>query len=153
MEYKNSALLKWGAIALGIVCLIGVFLSKDDGRLIPVLISLAFVAAGIAIMVAERRAAKKEADLRQNGRLIQADFQEVEFHTTKSNDDDSSTKWFQLVAQWHDSASNQIFIFRSRNLRFNPTDYVQIQTVPVYVDPADPTRYHMDLSFLPQVRG
>lgn len=153
MEYKNSALGKWFLVAFGIVILAGVFLFGEDGRFVGVLVGLAIVALGIVLMVSDRRAAKKEAHLRQNGQLIQADFQEVEFHTTRSNDDDSSTKWFQVVAQWHDRSSNQIFVFRSRNLRFDPTDHVQLQTVPVYIEPGNPTQYHMDLSFLPKVRG
>ncbi|MEY4766014.1 MAG: hypothetical protein RI907_2687, partial [Pseudomonadota bacterium] len=55
-------------------------------------------------------------------------------------------------AQWHDAAHNELLIFKSSNLWFDPSQFIQNKKIPVYVDAADPSRYLVDLSFLPKVR-
>lgn len=60
---------------------------------------------------------------------------------------------FRVVAHWHDAKSNQLFIFKSANLWFDPGPYLQGRTIPVYADPADLSRYVVDTSFLPKLRG
>jgi hypothetical protein len=63
------------------------------------------------------------------------------------------TNPFCIVAQWHDVRSNEIFVFRSASLWFDPTSFVQGRTIPVYMDPGNPSYYVVDLSFLPKHRG
>ncbi len=42
-------------------------------------------------------------------------------------------------------------VFRSENLWFDPTDDLKREAVTVYVDPRNPRRYAMDVSFLPKL--
>ena len=47
--------------------------------------------------------------------------------------------------------SNKLRVFHSENLWFDPTRFATAKTVTVLLDPKDPKRYHMDVSFLPEL--
>jgi hypothetical protein len=59
----------------------------------------------------------------------------------------------QIVSQWCDPRTNELTLFYSKNLWFDPSRYVDSKTITVYLDPTNPQNYLMDLSFLPKVRG
>ena len=50
-----------------------------------------------------------------------------------------------------DPASNEMHIFQSDNIWFDPTDYIPGKTLEVLVDPNRPHRYLVETSFLPKV--
>jgi hypothetical protein len=52
-----------------------------------------------------------------------------------------------------DPTSNKVRVFHSENLYFDPTQYVNRKQVTVLLDPENPKRYHMDVSFLPQLES
>ena len=93
---------------------------------------------------------KRVEQLLQHGQLIQAKFQQVEINTSIQVNGASP---FRVVAQWHDTRNNEVRVYKSANLWFNPAQFVEDRTIPVYVDLNNPTKYHMDLSFLPKVTG
>jgi hypothetical protein len=43
-------------------------------------------------------------------------------------------------------------VFYGESLWFDPARHVELSTITVFVDPHDPSGYHMDVSFLPKVR-
>lgn len=59
---------------------------------------------------------------------------------------------FRVIGQWQDPTTAKVYIYRSENLRDDPTDFIHGAKVPVFIDPANPARYYMDLSFLPRLR-
>jgi hypothetical protein len=58
---------------------------------------------------------------------------------------------WRIVAQWQNPESGQLHVFNSENLWFDPTRYVTTKQLKVLLDPKDATRYHIDVSFLPQL--
>jgi len=82
------------------------------------------------------------------GNAIQTDFQGVERNTSlKIN---GKNPW-RITSQWLDPASNKLRVFHSENLWFDPTRFTTAKTVTVLLDPKNPKRYHMDVSFLPEL--
>jgi hypothetical protein len=57
----------------------------------------------------------------------------------------------RIVTQWLDPTTHQVHLFYSRNLWFDPSEFVQMNVITVYVDPSNLGNYYMDTSFLPKV--
>jgi hypothetical protein len=57
----------------------------------------------------------------------------------------------RIVSQWRDPATHQLYVFYSKNLWFDPSEFVEQDLITVFVDPKDPGNYYMDTSFLPKV--
>lgn len=106
-----------------------------------------FLLIGGSVIVYGQLAGRKQKHLREHGRRIDTRLQSVERNTALLV---NGRHPFQLVTQWLDPATNQVRVFRSNNIWFDPSDYVGDDEVPVYVDPKDPGRYLVDLSFLPE---
>jgi hypothetical protein len=58
---------------------------------------------------------------------------------------------YQIVSQSSDAASNTVRLFQSENIWFDPSEYIKGEVIDVLVDPNDPKRYVMDISFLPKL--
>jgi hypothetical protein len=56
---------------------------------------------------------------------------------------------YVLQAKWTDSRSGIEYFFESAPLADNPERHARGRAIPVFIDPQDPQRYRMDLSFLP----
>jgi hypothetical protein len=104
------------------------------------------IGGGILVVPAVRR--RREAELRRRGRRVQARFQSVEQNT--SLEVNGRHPW-RIYCQWQDPATGLLHVFKSANLWFDPTRYVQVQELTVYVDPANPKRYAVDVDFLPKL--
>lgn len=57
---------------------------------------------------------------------------------------------WRIVAQCHDPQAGVVYVFYSDHLWFDPSAQLVERQVWVTIDPADPPRYAMDVSFLPQ---
>jgi hypothetical protein len=118
---------------------------------------LAIILGGIGVvfagigggMIAVRGGRRKlEAELRLRGRRVQARFQSVERNT--SIQVNGRSPW-RILCQWQDPSTGLLHVFKSQNLWFDPTPYVQVQELTVFVDPAKPKRYVVDVGFLPKL--
>jgi len=58
---------------------------------------------------------------------------------------------WRISSQWLDPKTNMVRIFHSENLWFDPSGFMKRKKVTVLLDPNNPKRYHMDISFLPDV--
>jgi len=58
---------------------------------------------------------------------------------------------FQIITQSLDPASDTVRIFESENIWFDPSEYIESETIDVFIDPNDPEKYVMDISFLPKL--
>lgn len=56
-----------------------------------------------------------------------------------------------LYAPAKNPESGHLHVFNSENLWFDPTQHVTTKQLRVLLDPNDATRYHIDVSFLPQL--
>ena len=107
-----------------------------------------FCSFGVVAAIWKALGARKNAWLRQNGRRIQAELTQVELNTSLRVNGASP---YRLVCQWLDPATNQMHVFRSANIWFDPTNYVPSTTLDVLLDPENPRRYLVETSFLPEV--
>jgi hypothetical protein len=148
MDHKAITLIKWFFLAIGLGLLALAIPADNDAKLPLTLMGLAFAGVGGGLIAYGRYSVQKEADLRQNGQLVEAEFQQVEVNTSLEV---NGANPFRIVAQWHDTANDRLHVFRSANLWFDPTDHVQ-EWIPVYIDLKNPKRYHMDTSFLPKLQ-
>jgi hypothetical protein len=107
-----------------------------------------FCAIGFGILMASRLNKGKRDWLMAHGTAIQAEFQSVERNTSlKVN---GRSPW-RIVAQWQNPENGQLHIFNSENLWFDPTKFVTAKQLTVLLDPKNSKRYHVDVSFLPQL--
>ena len=150
MNHKIITLIKWLFLAIGIGMLAGAVSGQSRATVPLSILGLVFASVGGGIIGYGWWSTKREAMLRQHGQLVQADFQQVELNEALEV---NGANPFRIVAQWHDASSNQLFIFKSANLWFDPSAYIQGRKIPVYVDLNKPSRYHVDTSFLPKVQG
>jgi hypothetical protein len=141
MDHKVITLIKWLFLAIGLLLLAGAIFVDPEAKLALTIRSsrwrhlrgprgqagsghdrVIFAGIGGGIIAFGRWSAQKEADLRQNGQLIEAEFQEVEQNGSIEVNGEHP---YRIVARWHDTANNRLHVFRSANLWFDPTDYVQ----------------------------
>ena len=145
MNHIAIIVLKWGFLALGVGAWVGAMVTSDTAVLPLVLMGLVLVTVGGGLVAHGRWWSWRERQLRQHGRLVQATLHAVELN--ESIEVFGSTP-YRVVAQWQDDRSATVHVFRSINLWHDPTGLLAGKSVPVYMDPARPTRYVMDLSSL-----
>ncbi|PBJ09034.1 DUF3592 domain-containing protein [Flavobacterium sp. ACN6] len=93
---------------------------------------------------------KKAANLRGSGKLISTKFTHVELNSSLSA---NGRNPFQIYSQWQDPQTNELYVFKSENIWFDPTDFVKTDTLKVFIDPQNPKNYTMDTSFLPILKN
>jgi hypothetical protein len=100
------------------------------------------------VLFARLLAARRVRGLQRHGMPIETEFQSVELNGgLKVN---GRSPW-RIVSQWLDPGRNVLYLFHSENLWFDPTLYIKSKQVRVFIDPNDPKRYSMDVSFLPKL--
>ncbi len=126
---------------------INAFFSLWGGAVIVAGIGAVFLLIGLGVFLASRMTRKKEEDLMLHGTPVMADFQEVARNTRLTV---NGRNPFRVAAQWLNPATGKVQIFHSQNLWFDPTPYIDRKQLTVFLDTANPNRYYMDVSFLPQ---
>jgi hypothetical protein len=111
-------------------------------------LGIVFCSLGAGAVIWKGVSTRKDAWLRQNGRRIQAQFTRVELNTSLEV---NGSNPYHIVCQWLDPASNQMHIFKSGNIWFDPISYIPGKTLEVLLDPNNPHRYLVETSFLPKV--
>ncbi|MEA2725247.1 MAG: hypothetical protein QOH59_3018 [Gemmatimonadales bacterium] len=118
------------------------------GFLIVFLLGLVFAAIGLGMIFVRRRDRKRAEWLRQHGRRMKTAFKGVELNQSLRVNGRCP---YQIVSQSSDAASNTVRLFQSENIWFDPSEYIKGEVIDVLVDPNDPKRYVMDISFLPKL--
>lgn len=136
---------------LALLCL-ALYLSIDTQRFVDSAIATALGAALLAIgggMALYRdRKARLALRLRAQGQVIQARIQGVEPNVAVSV---NGRHPFVVLCQWQNPQTKEVHVFRSENLWFDPSDYLKRPQVLVFIEPENPRRYLVDLSFLPKL--
>ncbi|MBX3618921.1 MAG: hypothetical protein KF891_02845 [Rhizobacter sp.] len=150
MNHIVIRLISWSFLAIGVAMLIGAALASSDGSIVLLGMGVVLGAIGGGLVAYGVWSKREQALLRQHGHLVQAEFQQVEINESLEV---NGSNPFRIVAQWHDTTKNRLFIFKSENLWFDPTPFVKGKTISVYVDLDKPSRYHVDTTFLPTMQG
>jgi len=111
-------------------------------------IGMVFSAIGGGLWIAAGIGERRRNWLMAYGTAVQTDFQGVERNTSlKIN---GRSPWC-IVSQWQNPETSKLLVFKSENLWFDPTRYVGGKQLTVLLDPQNLKRYHMDVSFLPEL--
>lgn len=105
-----------------------------------------FSLGGAGVMIARRVAARRVRDLRLHGTPVETEVQNVEMNG--GFEVNGRSPW-RIVTRWLDPTRNELHLFHSENLWFDPTPFINSKRVVVFIDPNNPKRYSMDVSFLP----
>jgi hypothetical protein len=109
-----------------------------------------FFVIGAGLIVVQAKTRQTDERLREEGMPITTAFQSVEFNSSLEV---NGRHPFKVVTQWQDPATSRVRVFESHNLWFDPAQFIKPKEITVYVDRANPSKYYMDLSFLPKLAG
>jgi hypothetical protein len=124
------------------------FFSLWGGATILGILGGIFFTIGGAMFIFDKRKNNMLTHLKQNGTRIESDFQSVGLNTSLAV---NGRNPFQIVSQWQNPATSKLHLFTSDNIWFDPTDFIKTDKIKVLIDRNDPKKYHVDLSFLPEV--
>ncbi|QHT67515.1 DUF3592 domain-containing protein [Rhodocytophaga rosea] len=124
------------------------FFSQWLAALITGFLGMIFSTIGLANLFAASRTRKKDAWLLNNGRKIETQLQSVAKNTNVRVNGRSP---FVVYSQWLNPHTQQVHVFKSASIWYDPSEYISNQKVPVWVDPNNYKRYRVDLSFLPEI--
>jgi Protein of unknown function (DUF3592) len=113
-----------------------------------ILVGLGVVFTGVPLVffALRRQRVRREETLRETGQLVTTRIQSVvQYRNYRMG---TRHPWL-IVTQWVNPTDGKVYTFRSRNIPYDPTPFVQGKEIHVRVDLANPKRYLMDTSFLP----
>jgi hypothetical protein len=105
------------------------------------------IGAGIILVIALK--GRQDKMLKASGIAIETRYQGVEQNTTLSV---NGKHPFRVLTQWQNPATSDIHIFKSNNLWFDPSAYIDRETIKVFIAQGNPAKYYVDLSFLPKLK-
>lgn len=114
------------------------------------IIGVVFFIVGFSIVLFGIFKGKRIEYLKKNGMPIKAKIQSVGINSSLVVNGRSP---YQIYAQWKNSTSSELHVFRSENIWFDPTDHLNGDEITVLIDKENPNIYHVDTSFLPKVAG
>lgn len=124
------------------------YFSLWGAALILAILGAVFLFVGVIIMLVGVLKNRKKAYLQRNGSEVIAQFQSVEFnHQLEVN----GRNPFVIVCQWLNPVTREVHVFESENIWFDPSPYIQGETVKVLIERDNPKKYYVDVSFLPKV--
>ncbi|WP_018915928.1 DUF3592 domain-containing protein [Vreelandella zhanjiangensis] len=86
--------------------------------------------------------------LKDNGLRIDTQYQGVERNSVLSV---NGKHPYQVITQWLNPSTMQVHVFKSQNIWFDPSPYINTDTIAVFIEQNDPQKYHMDIEFLPKL--
>ncbi|HRK73829.1 MAG TPA: DUF3592 domain-containing protein, partial [Rhodothermales bacterium] len=105
-----------------------------------------FTALGLGGLIYQWRKQKMARALQQSGQKIWAKIEQVALDQSFRVNGRSP---YVIWAQWQNPKDFKIYQFQSDHIWYNPTSFLTKETIPVYINLANPEDYHMDLSALP----
>ncbi len=103
----------------------------------------------VTMLVIGIKKTKKKAMLKRNKITIKAKYLGVRMNTMVSI---NGAQPYVIEAQWKEPNSNKVHVFKSENIWFDPSDFINTEELTVFVDdPRKPKSYWVDISFLPKL--
>jgi len=107
-----------------------------------------FFLVGFGIFWVGHRRAATIQHLKNYGMPILATFQSVERNGSLRVNGRSP---YQILAQWTNPMTNELHVFKSDNLWFDPSTHIDREQISILIDDKNPKKYYMDVSFLPRL--
>jgi hypothetical protein len=106
-----------------------------------------FIIIGFIFIIRTIVSRKNKEWLLKNGQIIMAEFAGLEGSAVVVNGESG----YRIRCQWLNPANNLLYVFLSDDVWINPTAFITDKKVKVYINPANPKRYTVDLSFMPKL--
>lgn len=120
------------------------------GPLIVGTIGIVFFLIGFMAIRSSYLKQKESKYLLNNGKRIITKFENVQHNKSTES---SGRNPFQIYSQWLNPNTNEIYIFKSDDIWFDPTDFIKSEEIKVLINPDNPKQYIMDTSFLPNLKN
>ena len=141
---------------------INTFFQLWFGTIVLSILGVVFFVIGLFVLIFKFRNIAKVKDLLANGTKISAkvisvkasDPSQNSFVSNRSssfNYNVSQQQTFNIVAQWLNPQDNQMYVFESEDLGYNPESIISGKNIDVYIDRMNPKRYYVDTSSLPKL--
>lgn len=118
------------------------------GPLILGIIGTVFILISFISILFRHLKQKKTKYLLDNGKRIVTKFENVQLNSDiKVNNRNP----FLICSRWLNPNTNELHIFKSEDIWFDPTEFIKTEEIKVIIDPNDPKKYLMDTSFLPNL--
>lgn len=124
------------------------FSSLWTGIVIFVILGALFFIFGLSIFIFMYSKAKTKKHLLSNGEKIETEFIKVDVNQFISVNNKNP---YVIFTQWLNPKTSEIHIFKSDDIWFDPTNYINDNKIVVLMDKDNPKKYHVDTSFLPKV--
>lgn len=111
-------------------------------------VGLVFTGVGGGMLAHGRMKKQRRAWLATHGKRIEARFVGVEQNGSLRVN--GRHPW-RLTCQWHNPDTHEVHVFHSDDLWFDPSGHIDRGSLDVLIDPRNPRRYHVDISFLPRL--
>ena len=106
---------------------------------------LVFVLLGSGIMAVPKLKGRKNKRLKEAGQAVATTFKEVKQNTNLTI---GGRRPYNVITTWVDPSTNETYTFSSDNIWFNPKDQIVQDKITVYMEPGNPKKYYVDVSFL-----
>lgn len=119
----------------------------------PAIGTVLTVPVGFLILWAWVRYVRRQvlgARLRRCGRRILAEIDYVGTEMRQRTKTGRAAPRWQITARWTDPLTNREHVFSTGGLAGDPAPHIATRQIAVFIDPSDPGKYAMDLSFLPE---
>ena len=111
-------------------------------------LGVVFGAVGFGGFFRQWQRKRLKAWLLERGRPIETELKIVEINRSVRVNYRSP---FQIISEWRDPSTDQVHVFKSGNLWLDSEPEIPGENITVYIDPDDPERNHMDVSFLTEL--
>ncbi len=123
------------------------FLALWLGAIICGIIGTIFSLIGGGVLWYGFNKKKTNESLRLTGQRVSTDFTEVKQKNYQVN---GRSPWV-VLSKWQNLRTGETHIFESESIWSDPRSYLQDKkTLEVLIDPQNPKKHHMDVSFLPK---
>ena len=124
------------------------FMSLWFGPLIFGFLGLVFTLIGGGMILVFYLQEKQDLYLRRHGTAIISKFDSIieNKRLTVNN-----RHPFQIITQWQNPSTGKIHLFKSKNIWFDPSNYIKGKDITVFIDKNNPNKHLVDLSFLPEL--
>ncbi len=151
---------------------INTFFQLWFGPIIMTVLGVIFFLVGLLVLIKQKRKTELKNELLSRGTKILAKVTSVETINPSRDFENSALRplstlafgtrrgysyrpniqtTYQIVAQWLNPSNNQMYVFKSDDLTYNPESVVLGKDIDVYIDPINPQKYYMDISTLPKM--
>ena len=118
------------------------------GTVVLMSLGVVFSLIGVVPLAWMRRRRQMREWLRANGQRIETTFERVELDRSLTV---NGSHPYRIVSQWLNPLTNQVHVFKSESIWYDPEKYVGGGAIGVWIDPHNPKHYAMETGFLPQI--